>query len=61
MATAGKDTAGSQFFITLEPQPHLDASYTQFGQVLSGMDVVEKIRPGDVILRIDAFDGREAR
>jgi cyclophilin family peptidyl-prolyl cis-trans isomerase/HEAT repeat protein len=61
MATAGKDTGGSQFFITLEPHPHLDSNYTQFGQVLSGMDVVEKIRPGDVILRIDAFDGREAR
>jgi|CXWL01.1.fsa_nt_gi cyclophilin family peptidyl-prolyl cis-trans isomerase/HEAT repeat protein len=61
MATAGKDTAGSQFFIALEAQPHLDSNYTQFGQVLSGMDVVEKIRPGDVILRIDAFDGRETR
>lgn len=61
IATAGKDSGGSQFFITLEPQPHLDGQYTQFGQVLSGMDVVEKIRPGDVILRIDAFDGREVR
>ena len=61
MALSGKDTGGSQFFITLEPQPHLDGAYTQFGQVLSGMDVVEKIRPGDVIDRIDVFDGREAR
>lgn len=61
MALSGKDTGGSQFFIALEPQPHLDGSYTQFGQVLSGMDVVEKIRPGDVIDRIDVFDGREAR
>lgn len=61
MALSGKDTGGSQFFITLEPQPHLDGSYTQFGQVLSGMDVVEKIRPGDLIDRIDVFDGREVR
>lgn len=61
MALSGKDTGGSQFFITIEPQPHLEGSYTQFGQVLSGMDVVEKIRPGDLIDRIDVFDGREAR
>ena len=61
MALSGKDTGGSQFFITLEPQPHLDGAYTHFGQVLSGMDVVEKIRPGDVIDRIDVFDGREIR
>ncbi|MBX7183595.1 MAG: HEAT repeat domain-containing protein [Vicinamibacteria bacterium] len=61
MALSGKDTGGSQFFITLEPQPHLDGSFTHFGQVLSGMDVVEKIRPGDVIERIDVFDGREVR
>lgn len=61
MALSGKDTGGSQFFIALEPQPHLDGAYTHFGQVLSGMDVVEKIRPGDVIERIDVFDGRELR
>jgi len=61
MALSGKDTGGSQFFIAIEPQPHLDGAFTQFGQVLSGMDVVEKIRPGDLIDRIDVFDGREAR
>lgn len=58
MALSGKDTGGSQFFITMEPQPHLDGAYTHFGQVLSGMNVVEKIRPGDVIERVDVFDGR---
>jgi cyclophilin family peptidyl-prolyl cis-trans isomerase/HEAT repeat protein len=58
MATTGKDTGGSQFFIAVEPQPDLDGAYTQFGQVLSGLDVVEKLRPGDVILRVDVFDGR---
>ena len=61
MALSGKDTGGSQFFIALEPQPHLDGAYTQFGQVVSGMDVVTKLRPGDIIERIDLFDGRDGR
>lgn len=61
MATFGKDTGGSEFFIALDPQPDLDGARTQFAQVLSGMDVVEKLRPGDLIQRIDVFDGRERR
>ncbi|MBK5256910.1 MAG: HEAT repeat domain-containing protein [Vicinamibacteria bacterium] len=61
MALSGKDTGGSQFFITLEPQPHLDGQYTQFAQVLSGMDIVDKLRPADVIERVEVFDGRESR
>lgn len=61
MALTGKDTGGSQFFIALEPQPHLDGRYTQFAQVLSGMDIVDQIRPGDVIERVEIFDGRESR
>jgi len=52
MALSGKDTGGSQWFITLSPQPRLDARYTAFGKVISGMDVVEKIMPGDKILKI---------
>ncbi len=52
MALAGKDTGGSQFFITLAPQPHLDGRYTCFGRVISGMDVVDRIVPGDRIVRV---------
>ena len=61
MANLGKDTGGSQFFIALDPQPDLDGAYTQFAQVLSGLDVAERLRPGDLIQRIDVFDGREQR
>jgi peptidyl-prolyl cis-trans isomerase B (cyclophilin B) len=44
------DSAGSQFYITLAPQPMLDGQYTVFGQVVSGMDVVGKIQKGDKIV-----------
>jgi cyclophilin family peptidyl-prolyl cis-trans isomerase/HEAT repeat protein len=52
MALSGKDTGGSQFFITHSPQPHLDGGYTVFGQVTSGMEVVDRIARDDVIKRI---------
>jgi HEAT repeat protein/cyclophilin family peptidyl-prolyl cis-trans isomerase len=47
IAHDGKDTGGSQFFITLSPQPRLNGRYTVFGRVTRGMDVVYQIDQGD--------------
>lgn len=52
IASAGKDTEGSQFFITHSPQPHLEGLYTLFGRVVSGMDVVNKIQVEDRIFDV---------
>ncbi|MBD3257484.1 hypothetical protein GF377_03545 [candidate division GN15 bacterium] len=57
IATSGKDTGGSQFFITHSPQPHLDGRYTVFGQVTGGMEVVDQIAPGDIIQQILIQEG----
>jgi len=45
LANSGMDTNGSQFFITLTPQPDLNGMYTIIGQVISGMDVLNKLTP----------------
>jgi cyclophilin family peptidyl-prolyl cis-trans isomerase len=47
MANAGRDTNGSQFFITFVPEPRLNGGYTIFGQVIEGMDVVNGITRRD--------------
>lgn len=47
IAHSGKDTGGSQFFITLSPQPHLDGRYTVFARVRRGMDAVLAVDLGD--------------
>jgi cyclophilin family peptidyl-prolyl cis-trans isomerase len=47
------NTAGSQFYITLSPQPGLDGAYAVFGRVLTGMEVVRAIRANDKIVRVD--------
>ncbi|WP_217703277.1 peptidylprolyl isomerase [Piscibacillus halophilus] len=52
MAHAGKDTGGSQFFICHSAQPHLDGNHTVFGKVTEGLDVVDRVRPGDVMDKV---------
>lgn len=56
MALSGKDTGGSQFFITHSPQPHLDGGYTVFGQVIEGMDVVNRMARDDRIERVEIVE-----
>ncbi len=46
------NSASSQFYITLAPQPFLDGNYAVFGQVISGQDVVGKIRRGDKMTKV---------
>jgi cyclophilin family peptidyl-prolyl cis-trans isomerase len=57
MALSGKDTGGSQWFVTHSPQPHLDGGYTVFGRVVTGMDVVDNIVRGDVIQSVVIKEG----
>ena len=57
MALSGKDTGGSQWFVTHSPQPHLDGGYTVFGRVVAGMDVVDRIVRGDVVQSIVISQG----
>ncbi len=53
MALSGKDTGGSQWFVTHSPQPHLDGGYTVFGRVNEAdMKVVDAIVRGDKIIRV---------
>jgi cyclophilin family peptidyl-prolyl cis-trans isomerase len=54
LATAGRDTGGSQLFVMQSYHPHLDGSYTLFGHVVEGMDVVDAIQQDDRILRVGA-------
>jgi len=57
MANAGPDTNGSQFFITHSPQFHLNGKHTVFGKVVSGMEVVNSIRQGDVMSKLSVQEG----
>ncbi len=57
MALDWADTGGSQFFITHSPQPHLDGRYTVFGEVVEGMDVVDRLSQWDVVRSVRVWDG----
>jgi cyclophilin family peptidyl-prolyl cis-trans isomerase len=57
MALDFRDTAGSQFFITLSPQPHLDDKYTVFGRVVAGAEFLDQVAQWDVIDKIQIWDG----
>ena len=52
MASAGKDTEGSQFFVMHTSALHLDGRYTLFGMVTDGMDVVDRLEIGDRLLSV---------
>ncbi len=57
LAIDWRDTAGSQFFIALSPQPHLDGQYTVFGHVVRGFDWLDQVSQWDVIDRVRIWDG----
>jgi peptidylprolyl isomerase/peptidyl-prolyl cis-trans isomerase B (cyclophilin B) len=50
--TPDPDSAGSQFYLCLAPQPSLDRQYTVFGQTIEGMELVQKIRQGDKMVKL---------
>jgi peptidylprolyl isomerase len=51
MASAGKDTEGSQYFLTHSIQPHLDGRYTAFGMLVEGFEALDAILESDVVVR----------
>lgn len=61
MPKAGDDSGGCQIFITHLPTPHLDSRYTIFGEVIEGLEVVDKIEVGDRILRATVDERRFRR
>jgi cyclophilin family peptidyl-prolyl cis-trans isomerase len=52
LALDGPDTGGSQFFLTLTAQPHLDGTYPVFGRLREGADVLSSLVQGDRIRRV---------
>lgn len=58
-AAGDENSADSQFYIALNTLPHLDGSYTVFGQVTEGLDAVEKIQKGDKIISMSFSGGKD--
>lgn len=56
---ADKDSADSQFYIALNTLPHLDGQYTVFGQVVDGLEFVEKVKVGDKIISMTFNEASE--
>lgn len=58
MAHAGRNTGGSQFFIchSRRQTSHLDRNHTCFGKVVEGLEVIDAIRQGDKIIKIEIFE-----
>lgn len=57
ISTRGHDTGDAQFFVNLVDNKRLDHDYTVFGTVVAGMDVVDRIRAGDVMARVEIVGG----
>lgn len=57
ISTRGHDTGDAQFFVNLVDNRRLDHDYTVFGEVVAGMDVVDRVRAGDVMARVEVIEG----
>jgi cyclophilin family peptidyl-prolyl cis-trans isomerase len=57
MVNSGPDTSGSQFFITYAETPQFNGQYTIFGEVLSGIDVLESLTPRDAQIGVETPPG----
>ncbi len=53
------DSANCQFYICFEPQPHLDGQYTVFGQVISGMELIDGVENGTVMKKLTLVENQE--
>jgi cyclophilin family peptidyl-prolyl cis-trans isomerase/HEAT repeat protein len=58
ISTRGHDTGDAQFFVNLIDNRRLDHDYTVFGEIISGMDVVDQILEGDVMARVEIIGGK---
>ena len=56
MALSGKDTGGSQWFVTLSPQPHLDGRYTIFARVVRGLAAARAVTQGTKITKVEILE-----